>query len=80
MWGLIGGGEGEGCGAGKGKGGGMVVRKHDLQPTKENCFSRYPGTTGTQKSTSMATVKLFAKLNSLKTQYRCSWSGLVRGR
>ena len=23
---------------------------------------------------------LFAKLNSLKTQYRCSWSGLVRGR
>jgi len=79
VWGLIGGGEGEGCGAGKGKGGGMVVRKHDLQPTKENCFSRYPGTTDTQKSTSMATETL-CQAQLLETRYRCSWLGLVRGR
>jgi len=43
---------------GRGRVGGIVVRKHDLQPTKENCFSRYPGTTDTQKSTSMATETL----------------------
>jgi len=57
-------GRGRGRGRGKGKGGGMVVRKHDLQPTKENCFSRYPGTTDTQKSTSMATSKTLCQAST----------------
>ncbi len=79
-WEGWGGGWMEGCGAGKGKGGGDGCTKTRFATDQRKLLFAIPWHYWHAKKHFNGHRNSLPSLNSLKTQYRCSWSGLVRGR